>query len=146
VRLLADGNGTIDEVSTACHYLQPGLSTLAARGVFTSEEVFADSIRRTNPEEYARRRKERYIAGVDETRPAVISVNFFAASVAVNDLLARLNDYRTDGNGPYAELRASLSHVAFYPEPEKGSSLLKKYIGIGDIEPRLDMPELSRPR
>jgi hypothetical protein len=73
-------------------------------------------------------------------------VNFFAASVAVNDLLARLNDYRTDGNGPYAELRASLSHVAFYPEPEKGSSLLKKYIGIGDIEPRLDMPELSRPR
>jgi hypothetical protein len=146
VRLLADGNGTIDEVSTACHYLQPGLSTLAARGVFTPEEVFADSMRRTNSEEYARRRKERYIAGVDETRPAVISVNFFAASVAVNDFLARLNDYRTDGNGPYAELRASLSHVAFYPEPEKGPSLLKKYIGIGDIEPRLDMPELSRPQ
>jgi hypothetical protein len=146
VRLRADGSGTIDEVSTACHYLQPGLSTLATRGVFTSEEVLADSMRRTNPEEYARRRKERYIAGVDETRPAVISVNFFAASVAVNDFLARLNDYRTDGNGPYAELRASLSHLAFYPEPEKGPSLLKKYIGMGDIEPRLDMPELSRPR
>jgi hypothetical protein len=62
VRLLADGNGTIDEVSTACHYLQPGLSPLAARSVFTSEEVFADSMRRTNPEEYARWRKERYIA------------------------------------------------------------------------------------
>ena len=34
--------------------------------------------------------------GVDETRPAVISVNFVAASVAVNDFLARLNDYRSD--------------------------------------------------
>lgn len=144
VKLLADGSGTIDEVSTASHYLQPGLSSLGSRGVFTPAEVLADSMRRTNPEEYARRRRERYIVGVDETRPAVISVNFFAASVAVNDFLARLNDYRSDGNAPYAELRASLSHMAFYPEPEKGLSPLAKYIGIGDIEPRLDMPELSR--
>jgi hypothetical protein len=146
VKLLADGSGTIDEVSTASHYLQPGLSSLGTRGVFTPDEVLADSMRRTNSEEYARRRRERYIVGVDETRPAVISVNFFAASVAVNDFLARLNDYRSDGNPPYAELRASLSHMAFYPEPEKGPSPLAKYIGIGDIEPRLDMPELSRSR
>jgi hypothetical protein len=146
VKLLADGTGTIDEVSTAVHYLQPGLSSMSTRGVFTSEDVFADSLRRTNPDEYARRRKERYIVGVEETRPAVISVNFFAAAMAVNDFLARLHDYRTDGNGPYAELRVSLSHVAFYPEPEKGVSMLKKYTGVGDIEPRLDMPELSRPK
>jgi hypothetical protein len=146
VKLLADGRGTIDEVSTASHYLQPGLSSLGTRGVFTPDEVLADSMRRTNPEEYARRRRERYVVGVDETRPAVISVNFFAASVAVNDFLARLNDYRSDGNAPYAELRASLSHMTFYPEAEKGPSPLAKYIGIGDIEPRLDMPELSRSR
>jgi hypothetical protein len=146
VKLLADGNGTIDEVSTAVHYLQPGLSTLSARGVFTSDDVFADSLRRTNPEEYARRRKERYIVGIEETRPAVISVNFLAAAMAVNDFLARLHDYRTDGNAPYAELRVSLSHVALYPEPEKCGSSLTKYTGIGDIEPRLDMPELSRPK
>jgi hypothetical protein len=146
VKLVVDGDGTIDEVSTASHYLQPGLSSLSTRGVFTSDDVFADSMRRTNPEEYARRRRERYIVGIEETRPAVISVNFFAASVAVNDFLARLNDYRTDGNAAYAELRVSLSHVAFYPEPERGPSILKKYIGVGDIEPRLDMPELSRPR
>lgn len=146
VKLLADGSGIIDEVSTASHYLQPGLSSLGTRGVFTPDEVFADSMRRTNPEEYARRRRERYIVGVDETRPAVISVNFLAASVAVNDFLARLHDYRSDGNAPYAELRASLSHMAFYPEPEKGPSPLAKYVGIGDIEPRLDMPELSHSR
>ena len=144
VKLLADGTGTIDEVSTAVHFLQPGLSSLRARGVFTSEDVFADSLRRTNPEEYSRRRKEHYILGVEETRPAVISVNFLAASLAVNDFLARLHDYRTDGNAPYAELRVSLSHVSFYPEPEKGPSTLQAYTGIGDIEPRLDMPELSR--
>ena len=146
VKLLADGIGTIDEVSTAVHYLQPGLSSLRSRGVFTSDDVLADSLRRTNPDEYSRRRRERYIVGVEETRPAVISVNCLAAAMAVNDFLARLHDYRTDGNAPYAELRVSLSHVAFYPEPEKGPSILKKYTGAGDIEPRLDMPELSRPR
>ena len=145
VKLLADGTGTIEEVSTAVHYLQPGLSSLSSRGVFTPDDVLADSLRRTNPEEYARRRRERYIVGVEEARPAVISVNFFAAAMAVNDFLARLHDYRTDSNGPYAELRVSLSHVAFYPEPEKGPSMLAKYTGVGDVEPRLDMPELSRP-
>jgi hypothetical protein len=145
VKLLADGTGSIEEVSTAVHYLQPGLSSLSSRGVFTPDDVLADSLRRTNPEEYARRRRERYIVGVDEARPAVISVNFFAAAMAVNDFLARLHDYRTDSNGPYAELRVSLSHVAFYPEPEKGPSMLAKYTGVGDVEPRLDMPELSRP-
>lgn len=146
VKILADGDGTIDEVSVAVHYLQPGLSTLMDRGVFTSEEVLADSLRRTNPEEYALRRRERYVVGIEETRPAVISVNFLAASLAVNDFLARLHDYRSDGNAPYAEIRASLSHVAFYPEPEKGPSVLRKQIGAGDREPRLDMPELSRPK
>lgn len=143
VKLLAGCQGEIDEVSTAVHYLQPGLSSLSDRGVFTSEEVLAEGLRRTNPEEYARRRRERYIVGVDETRPAVISVNFFAASLAVNDFIARFHDYRSDGNGPYAALRASLSHVAFYPEPEKAPSMLRKHIGAGDREPRLDMPELS---
>ena len=146
VKLLADGNGTIDEVSLGVHYLQPGLSSLISRGVISSDDVFADSLRRTNPEEYARRRKSRYIVGVDETRPAVISVNFMAAAMAVNDFLARLHDYRTDGNAPYAELRVSLSHVEFYPEGEKEPAMLKKYTGAGDIEPRLDMPELSRPK
>ena len=66
--------------------------------------------------------------------------------MAVNDFLARLHDYRTDGNAPYAELRVSLSHVEFYPEGEKEPATLKKYTGAGDIEPRLDMPELSRPK
>ena len=59
VKLLADGSGTIDEVSTASHYLQPGFSSVGTRGVFTPDEVFADSMRRTNSEEYARRRRER---------------------------------------------------------------------------------------
>jgi hypothetical protein len=145
VKLLADGTGTIEEVSTAVHYLQPGLSSLSSRGVFTPDDVLADSLRRTNPEEYARRRRERYIVGVEEARPAVISVNFFAAAMAVNDFLARLHDYRTDSNRPYAELRVSLSHVALYPESEKGLSMLAKHIAVGDVEPRLDMPELSRP-
>jgi hypothetical protein len=146
VKLLADGEGTIDEVSTAVHFLQPGRSSLSSRGVFTPEDVLADSLRRTDPAEYERRRASRYIVGVEETRPAVISVNFLAASVAVNDFLARLHDYRTEGNAPYAELRVSLSHVEFYPDSEKGASLLQKYVAVGDIEPRLDMPELSRPR
>jgi hypothetical protein len=145
VKLAADGAGTIDEVSGGVHYLQPGLSTLLTRGVITSEEVRADSMRRTSPTEYEQLRRSRYIVNVDEARPAVISVNFMVAAMAVNDFLARLHDYRTDGNAPFAEWRVSLSHVQFFSNPESAPlSALRKYVGVGDIEPRLDMPELSQ--
>ena len=81
----------------------------------------AEGQRRQNPSRYEELRRERYIDGVDEDRPAVISVNFMVASMAANELLARLHDYRTDGNAPFAEWRVSLSHGAFYAKPESPS-------------------------
>jgi len=144
VRLDADGNGGIDRIAGTVHYLQPGLSSLLSRGVYTMDRIKAEELRRTNPELYRRHLKEGYLRGVHEDRPAVISVNMFFASLAVNDFLARLHPYRTNENAEFAYLGGSLSELQFYPEPEGSSCpLLTRHVGRGDVEPLLERPALS---
>lgn len=144
VKLQADGHGGIEQVCGTVHYLQPGRSSLLSRGVFTLEEVRAAGLKRTDPEAYKEQVKSKYIVGAQEDRPAVISVNFFAASLAVNEFLARLHPYRDDENGEYATHRFSLSQGVFYREREgEPCHLLARYVGRGDVRPLLNLPELS---
>src|SRR5262249_23095565 len=134
----------IDSISGAVHYLQPGRSSLLSRGVYSMKQVEAEELRRTDPDLYERQRGEGYLRGVQEDRPAVISVNMFFAALAVNEFLARLHPYRNRPNREYAWLAGSLSEVQFYPEPEgEDCPVLKKCVGRGDVEPLLDRSALS---
>ncbi|RJQ24665.1 ThiF family adenylyltransferase, partial [Candidatus Parcubacteria bacterium] len=108
VKLVADGKGNVDEVCGSVHYLQPGGSSLLSRGLYTDEELRAESLRRTDPEGYEARRKEGYIQNANEEKPAVISVNMMVAALAVNELLARIHPFRVKPNGEYAIQRFSL--------------------------------------
>lgn len=144
VRLDADGHGGIDQIAGAVHYLQPGKSSLLSRGVYTLDRVNAEEIRRTSPDLYRRRIKEGYLRGVEEDRPAVISVNMFFASLAVNELLARVHGFRNRPNSEYAWTAGSLTEMQFYPEPESvPCSLLERHVGRGDVTPLLERPALS---
>lgn len=144
VKLQADGRGGIEQVCGTVHYLQPGRSSLLSRNVFTMEEVRAAGLRRTDPETYKEQLKAKYIVGAQEDRPAVISVNFFAASLAVNEFLARLHPYRDDDNCEYAIHRFSLSQGVFYREREgEPCHMLARHVGRGDMRPLLNLSELS---
>ncbi|MEQ1933786.1 MAG: ThiF family adenylyltransferase, partial [Fimbriimonadaceae bacterium] len=141
VRLDADGKGGIDSIAGAVHYLQPGLSSLLSRGVYSMDRVTAEALRRTNPAEYERQLGEGYIRGVAEDRPAVISVNMFFASMVVNEFLARIHEYRNLRNSEYGTVQGNLSEVILLPEPEVGEcQVLKKNVGRGDCVPLLDRP------
>lgn len=146
VKLEADGKGGVDQVCGSVHYLRPGGGSLLSRGVYTLEDVRAASMRRTDPTHYADQLQRGYIRGVAERRPAVISVNMLIASLAVNDLLARLHPYRIDGNGAYAIQRVSLSHDLWVHEADTTSCpVIARNLGRGDVEPLVDRPELSEP-
>src|SRR5579864_3398154 len=132
VRLDADGNGGIDGIAGAVHYLQPGLSSLLSRGSYDMKRVEAEEVRRTDPELYRRRVREGYLRGVEEDRPAVISVNTFFAALAVNELLARLHPFRNLGNENFATVGGSLSEMQFYPESEAAPcAILQRHVGRG---------------
>lgn len=144
VKLLADGEGGIDQVCGAVHYIQPDGSSLLSRGVYTLEEVRSESLRRTDPITYEQRVKEQYIKGVQEERPAVISINMQFASMAVNEFLARIHPYRSDGNDEYAVQRMSLTDGYTIREHDgEPCNIMARHAGRGDVDPLLDMPALS---
>ncbi|MCK1606500.1 ThiF family adenylyltransferase [Bradyrhizobium sp. 166] len=147
VRLDADGNGGVDQVCGTVHYLQPGGSSLFSRGVYSMEQLRAAGLFRTNPSAYRTQLDEGYIKGIPENRPAVVQVNGLIASLAINELLARLHPYRLDPNGEFAVHRISLSH-AIYEHETGGDSctMMSRHIGRGDTDPLLDWAELSSTR
>ncbi|HEX6177390.1 MAG TPA: ThiF family adenylyltransferase, partial [Thermoanaerobaculia bacterium] len=108
VKIEADGRGGVSQVCGSVHYLRPGGGSLLSRSVYTLEDVRAAAMRRVDPEHYAEQVERGYVRGAAERRPAVISVNMLIASLAVNDLLARLHPYRIDGNASHAIQRVSL--------------------------------------
>ena len=144
VKLEADGAGGITQICGTVNYLQPDGSSLLSRKLYSLEGVRAAALKRTNPTEYKEQLESKYIVGVQEDRPAVISVNMQFASLAVNEFLARLHSYRDDGNIDFAIYRISLtqSHIYNYPDGEP-CSVLARHVGRGDSNPLLDMPELS---
>ena len=144
VKLEADGKGNVDYVGGVVHYVQPGRSSLLSRGVYSLNEVHAEGLKRTDPKAYAEQVKSKYITGVAEDRPAVVSVNTQIAAMAVNELLARVHPYRDDPNSEFAVHRMIINRGEFYREPEgTPCNLLLKYVGRGDTVPLLDLPALS---
>lgn len=144
VSLVADGKGGIRTIAGAVHYFAPGLSTLLEREAYSMEQVRAESLKRTNPEEYAERLKSKYIQGVNEDRPAVITVNMLFGALAANEFLARLHPFRNLDNSEFNIVRGDLCEwMLFREEAPASQGHLIKEIGKGDIDPLLDYPGLS---
>ena len=144
VKLEADGAGNVNQVCGTVHYLQPGGSSLLSRRVYTMEEVRAAGLYRTDSVAYRKQLNEGYIRGVQENRPAVVQLNTLIASMAVNELLARLHPYRLDPNAEYATHRLSLSHGIYEHEDDgEPCAVLSRHVGRGDVSPLLDWAELS---
>lgn len=144
VKLEADGCGGIDHACAGVQYLQPGQS-LWSRGMFSLEQVRAAGTKRRDPQEYERLRKDKYVVGLPaDERPAVISFNMAIAGWAVAEFLARLHPYREDSNTEYASVMLSFSQMRIctdlYPD---NCPTLSKSVGRGDVEPLLEIPELS---
>lgn len=145
VKLEGNGQGDVDQVAGAVHYLRPDGEGLLQRGVFTAKALEAESLRNSDPEGYADRIKRGYIDGVQEDRPAVVSVNSYFASLAVIELLARLHRFRSEENAAYAVQRVSLTNKLWELEADAGATAQEqKMVGKGDATPFLGMPGLGQ--
>lgn len=145
IRLDADGLGGVDQVCGSVHYLQPDASSLLSRGVIANEQADAEAMKRTDPKTYEDLLKQKYIKGVQEDRPAVISVNMFFAALAINEFLARLHPYRLDDNGEFDWVTISLTQFNINSEFREANpcTAFARFTGRGDVIPLLDMPALN---
>ncbi len=144
VKLVADGVGGIDQIAASVHYIQPGKSSLRTRGVYNEEDLRAAGMYRANPEQYKELLGEGYISNVNVERPAVISINMLIASIAINEFLARIHRFRYDKSAEFAITRISVTDGYMQHDVEGEPDLyFKKYVGRGDMNPLLNLPELN---
>lgn len=147
IRLVAGGQGSVREVCGTINYLTPGRSSLMSRGLFTMQDVAAAGLARNDPEAHGQQVKDGYIRGAQGRRPAVISVNMFGSSLAVNELLARIHPFREEPNGKHAAVTFSLASMELISEPEEGlCPVLNRSVGRGDQVPLLGLMELAQRR
>lgn len=145
VGLNADGNGGIDHIAGAVHYLKPGGSSLLSRKAINYEQLKAEALHESDRETYAEHLSKGYIEGVNEGRPAVISVNMHYASLAVLEFISRTHAVRVSDNAAYAMYRFTYTHDFREHEPDgEPCPELSGKVGLGDRVPLLDMPTLSQ--
>jgi hypothetical protein len=147
IRLIATGDGGISHVCGSVNTILPDGSTLLARGVYTTDALAAEDLKRQDPQEYTKRVEEKYIRGVREDRPAVISVNTLISSLAVNEMLARLHPFRLDPNENFAKVEVSLEQGALFPQAESDfdqpNARELRVLGRGTMTPLLNRVDLG---
>ena len=136
--------GRIKDILGTIHYLVPGRSSLISRGAFTLSDVSEEVIAKQDPQAHAQQVEDKYLKGLQVRRPAVVSVNMFAASLAVNDLLARLHPYRRQPNEEIASIEFSLAELRLTADEEMGACpIMAPLVGRGDQRLWLGLPELG---
>ncbi len=133
----------IEDISGAVNYFQPGKSSFVSRNMFTPDDVVAEGRKRKNPESYEKDKIAGYLKDFGEESPAVISLNMLASSLAVNEFMARIHKYKFNENSEFDFYCFNLTQSRLvkqsYPDD---CSIMKKYLGKGDIEPLINNPEV----
>ncbi len=136
--------GKIKDILGTVHFLVPGKSSLLSRGCFSLNDVASEKLHKRDPRAAAQQVQDKYIKGMQVHRPAVVSVNMFAAALAVNDFLARLHPYRRQPNEEIASIEFSLGDSRLTVDEEvEDCSILSPYVVIGDRKHWLGLPELG---
>ncbi len=138
--------GRIKDILGTVHYLIPGKSSLLSRGAITMADVASEELHRRDPVAAAQQVQDKYIKGLGVRQPAVISVNMFASSLAINDFLARLHPYRRPSNADVASIEFSLGELRLTVDEEMDDCpVIGMSLGLGDRSPWLGLPQLGAP-
>jgi hypothetical protein len=125
--------------------LRPSLPCLSCRGIVDGEIARSEGIRRSDPEDYTRRKAEAYVLGEGDPRPAVVTFTTEVATMAVTELVHRIQGFR--GHGGHINHRVRKFHLGedFRPgaQPVSGCRICddRSVWGRGDMDPFLDRVE-----
>ena len=73
--------------------LTPGAPCLLCRGIVDPVTARDEDLRRRNPEEYERRKREAYLGGGNPS-PAIVTFTTATACLAIDELLQGLSGFR----------------------------------------------------
>jgi len=136
-----DGNGLRD-LSGRVTVLTPGAPCLLCRGIVDPITARDEDLRRRQPEEYERRKREAYVRGGGNPAPAVVTFTTATACMAVDELLQALTGFR--GPDGWAWQRARRFDLmqdrrpGAVQNPSCPVCVETGYWGHADVEPFLD--------
>ncbi|MED5239723.1 MAG: ThiF family adenylyltransferase [Pseudomonadota bacterium] len=144
VRKSRHGAPAIQDIQGRIDYIQPGGSTLQSRGVYTADDIAAEDLKKNDPERFERQVEEGYMPGFGEEAPSVISVNMRAASMIVQEFIARAFPYRLDGNRRYSRTMFALAieETEYFSEDDFPAVRSDRY-AAGLSTPLLGLPILG---
>lgn len=121
----------------------PQHTCLMCNGVINPDVAYSESLKRLNPNEYERQKAEAYVIGEGNPSPAVVTFTTDVASMAVQEMLHRLQGFRGDGGAIANRVRKfrlmSDRHQSAKPHPDCPLCAQEDCWGRGDIEPFLDL-------
>lgn len=125
-------NGGVRQAVARCHYLQPDQSCLLDRDAFSAERLRDENFRRDDPDFYKELKAAGYTQDADDIQ-AVMVLTMQAAVLGVDDLMARIGQFRVDSNRIFDEQERSFTH-GYYNHQEHSSDnvALRAFIGVGD--------------
>jgi molybdopterin/thiamine biosynthesis adenylyltransferase len=125
----------VHSITGRIQMLAPGLPCLVCRNLLDPEEVRRDLL---TEEERAR---DRYIVGVAEPQPAVISLNGSVASLAVTMMLSAVTGFPVAPRHQIVMFeRGVVRAIASPPEPHCVICSLRGVLGRGDLWPMPGRP------
>lgn len=119
--------------------LAPGLTCIACRGITDQKAAAEELLRRTQPGQYARLKAEAYVAGEGNPRPAVVTFTTSVATLAVNEMLQRLGNFRGTSSDHRLHDFLDETDMTFPSQSRAGCKFCdtQAYCGRADVEPFL---------
>ena len=123
--------------------VMPSQPCLSCRGVTDTQAARDEALKRSNAAEFTRRKAEAYVAGEGDPRPAVVTFTTEVATMAVNEMLHRMQGFRGENGAVNQRVRKFNLAQDFRPgsSPISGCRICddKSNWGRGDIAPFLDI-------
>lgn len=132
----------IQDLSGRVTVIFPGNPCLLCREIVDPRIAREEGLKRLNPLEYERQKREAYVLGEGNPNPAVITFIDDTANMAINELIHRLTGYRGEA-GDASEWRRQHHRMqdrkcGAKQDPDCPICSDRQYWGRGDIQPFLD--------
>jgi len=135
-------DGSVRDLSGRATILIPGAPCLLCRGIIDPVAARDEQLKRSQPEEYERRKREAYVRGGGNPAPAVVTFTTATACLAIDEMLQGLTDFRRSEGWEWQRVRRFDLMQDRRPgaahDPDCPICTDQAYWGRGDIDPFLD--------
>lgn len=140
LRVRATQDGDILDAMGRVTVLEPGASCLLCRNTISPALAAEEALKRTNPDEYDRRKAEAYVRGEGNPAPAVVCFTTSVATMAIEEMIQRLQQFRGVDRGLANRMRSFTRTEDFRPGAAKRPCRIcgtHETAGRGDVTPFL---------